>query len=307
MKNKKKLTNPILQYKASIIIPVYNDAAELKRVLASLQNQTIENSLFEIIVVDNGSTDHTKSVVKEFEGVKYLLEDEHLNSPYSCRNRGIEISAGEVIILLDGTCIPESDWLEEGLKCLDSTKADMISSNVRFDFRGRITAGKVYDSNNLRIESSIRKRGAVMTASLFVRREVFEKVGTFPEGVRSGADLRWTGMATRQGMKLEFCSRSVAKKKARSYLESIKKQWRVGKGQPAIWKDHGKTNVNLYKKLISSLIPYHPRKINKLASNKGVGVSGYVKFKLYFVAYSIWIVMSVANIYGDWKMNNQRE
>ncbi len=297
----------ILQYKASIIIPVYNDADELKRVLTRLQNQTMERSNYEVIVVDNGSTDHTKRVTEEFEDVKYLLESKHLNSPYSCRNRGIEISGGEVIIFLDGTCIPESDWLENGLKCLDLKKADMISSNVQFDFRGNITAGKIYDSNNLRIESSIKNRGAVMTASLFVRREVFEKVGKFPEGVRSGADLRWTGKATEQGMKLEFCKKSIAKKKARTYTESIKKQWRVGKGQPAIRKERGNKHINPYKRLISSLLPFHPRKVNKLAANKGVEVSAFIKFKLYFVAYSVWIVMSVANLYGERQLKKKDE
>lgn len=294
------------QYKASVIIPVFDDADDLKRVLTELSNQTISSDFFEVIVVDNGSTDHTKSVTEEFENVRYLLEDKHLNSPYSCRNRGIEISKADVIVLLDATCIPELEWLEAGLNCLEAQKADMVSSNMQFDFRNKITAGKVYDSNNLKIESSIRRRGAVMTASLFVRRSVFDKVGIFPEGVRSGADIRWTGRATKQGMKLVFCSKSIAKKRARSYLESIKKQWRVGKGQPAIWKEQGKKYINPYKRLISSLIPYHPRKVKKLASGKGVDVSAYVKFKLYFVAYSVWILMAIANIYGEWLLNTDK-
>lgn len=288
------------QYKASVIIPVFNDADDLKHVLTELRNQTISGDLFEVIVVDNGSTDHTKSVVAGFENIRYLVEDKHPSSPYSCRNRGIEISKAEVIVLLDATCIPEAEWLEEGLNCLESQKADMASSNVQFDFRDKVTAGKIYDSNNLQIENSIRKRKAVMTASLFVRWDVFSKVGTFVEGVRSGADLRWTRQATKQGMKLVFCKKSIAKKRARSYLQSIKKQWRVGKGQPAIWKEYKYIHVNPYKRLISSLIPYHPRKVKKLASGKGVDVSAYIKFKLYFVAYSVWIVMAIANIYGQW-------
>lgn len=292
-------------YKASVIIPVFNDADDLKRALTELGNQTISNDLFEVIVVDNGSTDHTKKVAGDFENVRYLLENEHCNSPYSCRNRGIEVSKAEVIVLLDATCIPEPEWLEAGLDCLEAQKADMVSSNVQFDFRNKITAGKVYDSNNLKIESSIRKRGAVMTASLFVRRLVFDKVGVFPEGVRSGADIRWTGRATKQGMELVFCSKSIAKKRARSYLESIKKQWRVGKGQPAIWKELDKKYVNPYKRLISNLVPYHPREVKKLASGKGVDVSAYVKFKLYFVAYSVWIVMAMANIYGESLLKNK--
>lgn len=285
--------------KASIIIPVYNDAVELEKVLSGLEKQSIDANQFEVIVVDNGSTDHTPEVVERFGRFKYLLEDEYLNSPYSCRNRGIEISKGKVIVLLDGTCIPDSKWLEMGLLCLEEKHADIVSSNVKFDFRGNITAGKVYDSNNLTTKKAVKSKGVAKTASLFIKKKVFDDLGPFPEGIRSGGDVRWTSKASDAGYKLEFCKKSIAWKKARTYLQSIKKQWRVGKGQPAIWRERNEY-INPYKKLVSSLIPNHPRKIERLASGKGVEVSKYVRFKLYFVAYSIWIVMSVANIYGDW-------
>lgn len=290
----------------SIIIPVYNEAVELEKVLTSLGRQTVNQSEFEVIVVDNASTDNTRELVRRFKEVIYLREDRHLNSPYSCRNRGLEIAKGNIIVLLDGTCIPEPDWLEKGLNFMDAQKADMISSNVIFDFRGKVTAGKLYDSNNLKIERSIQERGAVMTASLFVRREVFEQVGRFPEGVRSGGDLRWTHRATRQGFSLMFCRDSIAKKKARTFLQSVHKQWRVGKAQPAIWEERG-IQKNVFKKLIRSLIPSDPRKIKRLFEDKGIEVTPYQKFKLYFVANFIWVVMSAANVYGRYFMKKEEE
>jgi len=292
-------------YQASVIIPVYNEACELEKVLRALENQSIPRHKFEILVVDNGSDDHTQALVREFSHVVYLLEDDFLNSPYSCRNRGIENSTGSVIVLLDGTCIPEPDWLENGLNFLTSRDADIVSSNVLFDFRGKVTAGKLYDSNNLKIERSIERRGAVMTASLFVRREVFDKIGLFPEGVRSGADLRWTSRATRNGFTLEFCRNSIAKKRARTFLESVHKQWRVGKAQPAIWKEQGIEKSSL-KKFLKSLIPFHPGKVNSLAEGKGENVRFHHKFKLYFVAYFIWIVMSIANMYGSYQLKSDK-
>jgi glycosyltransferase AglE len=290
---------------ASVLIPVYNESGELEKVLNALEKQSAPRDTFEIIVIDNGSTDNTKSLVNRYDGVIYLLEDQHLKSPYSCRNRGIEISQGNVIVLLDGTCIPEEKWLEKGLECLETMQADIVSSNVRFDFRGRVTAGKLYDSNNLSTESAIREKGVAKTASLFIRKEVFDETGYFPEGVRSGADVRWTRQATGMGFKLDFCKDSVAWKKARTFPQSVKKQWRVGKGQPAIWKEEGIQKSSL-KKFIRSLLPYHPKKVNKLAANKGVEVNGYLKFKLYFVAWFIWIVMSAGNMYGVYLMRKEK-
>lgn len=285
--------------KVSIIIPVYNEAEELEKVLSAILVQKVDASEFEVIVVDNGSTDNTRERVGKFKNVKYILEDKNLNSPYSCRNRGIEIAKGEIIVLLDGTCIPEKEWLEKGLDYLDESGADIVSSNVRFNFGDKVTAGKLYDSNNLNTEAAIKNRGVAQTASLFVKKGVFDVVGIFPEGVRSGADIRWTGKATGMGFKIDYCKGSVVRKKARTFFESLKKQWRVGKGQPVIWIEQGKV-INPYKKLLSSLIPYNPNKVEKLAANKGVEVTHYLKFKLYFVAYIVWITMSLANIYGTW-------
>lgn len=292
-----------IRYEASILIPVFNDAEELETVLAGLGHQTVDPSLYEIIVIDNGSDDHIRQVVASFDGVRYLQEIEHLESPYSSRNRGIETSSGDIIVLLDSTCKPERDWLEKGLHCMKDQKADIVSSNVKFDFRGEVTAGKVYDSNNMSSEFSVNENGVAKTASLFVRRELFDRVGFFPEGVRSGADVRWVSAATKAGAKLVFCNKSVAWKKARTWSESIKKQWRVGKGQPAIWRDK-KESVNLFKKLVSHLIPYHPRRVTKLAADKGVNVSKAVKVRLYFFTYFIRVLMAAANIYGEWILPN---
>lgn len=285
---------------ASVIIPVFNDSEDLKLTLDALKKQTVPEDRFEVIVVDNGSEEDIATLVRSYKDVVYLKEYEQLNSPYSCRNRGIEYSSGKVIVLLDSTCIPDKEWLAQGLKCLEQG-SDIVSSHVVFDFRGRVTAGKLYDSNNLSSKSAVKNKGVAKTASLFIVKKVFDEVGLFPEGVRSGADVRWTRKATEAGFNLSYCEGSIARKKARSYLQSIKKQWRVGKGQPAIWREEGR-KINPYKKLISSLIPYHPRKVNKLAKDKGVYVSAYTKVKLYFVAYSVWITMSVANIIGSRKL-----
>lgn len=291
--------NKTIRHKASILIPVYNDAEELETVLTGLGSQTIDSSHFEIIVIDNGSDDHVRQVVESFDGVRYLQEVEYLESPYSSRNRGIEASSGDVIVLLDSTCKPERDWLEKGLHCMRRQKADIVSSNVKFDFRDDVTAGKVYDSNNISSEFSVNENGVAKTASLFVRKELFDRVGLFPEGVRSGADVRWVSAATTAGFKLVYCNDSVALKKARTWSQSIKKQWRVGKWQPAIWRENNQS-VNFYKKLVSHFIPFHPRRVAKLAAGKGVNVSNAVKIRLYFFTYLIRILMAAANIYGEW-------
>lgn len=281
----------------SIVIPVYNEAVELEKTLKALQNQTYPKDMFEIIVVDNGSTDHTSELVKGFNGVKYILQTEFLNSSYSSRNRGIEKAKGDIVVLLDGTVIPEHDWLEKGIHCMAAQGADIATANVRFDYDGKVTAGKLYDTNNASTRRQVEKRGVAVTASLLVKKELFSELGLFPEGSVTAQDILWTRNATMSGYKLAFCEQSIAKKKAKTFRKLIKKQWRESKGYPVIWQQQGK-KVHVYKKLLRSIIPVSKSKINRLLSNSGVELNTFQMIRFYFVVWIVMIVMSAGHIYG---------
>jgi glycosyltransferase involved in cell wall biosynthesis len=287
------------------VIPVYNEAVELEKVLNALEKQTFPQEEFEVIVVDNGSTDNTKELVKSYEGIKYLLQVDYLNSSYSSRNRGIEASNGEVIILLDGTVIPEKRWLEEGLNCMKKKNADIITSKVYFDFEGNVTGGKLYDSNNATTEGQVKNRGVAVTASLFVKADLFDEIGKFAEGAETAEDGIWTWKATQKGYKLEFCHKSKAIKKAKKFSKLIKKQWREAKGYPVFWRLQGK-KVPIYKKLVKSLFPFHPNRLNRLLQNVDFEVNLNQKLRLYFVAWTIWITMSLGHIYGTYLLKKSK-
>ena len=97
----------------SVVVPTYNRAALLLQVLRSLAAQRTE-APFEIIVVDNGSTDGTRQVAAAFPGVRYVRETRPGSS--AARNAGIAASRGEVIAFLDDDVVAEPDWLE-ALRC----------------------------------------------------------------------------------------------------------------------------------------------------------------------------------------------
>lgn len=89
----------------SIVIPTYNRAQELKRALNSIIRQTYNN--YEIIVCDDGSTDHTKEIVAGFDGktqITYLWQ-QNWGGPARPRNKGIKQAKGEWICFLDS-----DDW-----------------------------------------------------------------------------------------------------------------------------------------------------------------------------------------------------
>ncbi|SKB70619.1 Glycosyltransferase, GT2 family [Parapedobacter luteus] len=283
--------------KVSIIIPVYNDEKYLISTLAAISPQINDKKHIEIIIVDNGSSD-TFQWLEQSEQIKLLREKTNLNSPYSCRNRGIEIAKGDIIVLLDATCCPQNDWLEKGLNYLDTTKADIVGGNVLFDFAGKVTGAKLYDAmTNIKMEESIKK-GVAKTANLFIKKSVFDKIGLFPEGIRSGADVRWTYKATSNGLKLVFCHDAIVYKPARGFKELLKKQWRVGLHQPLIWHELGKrkSKIGMVARLLT---PVNPVVIKKNMDKRFGDEARGLFIPLLFSAQLSKSIMGLANLIGS--------
>jgi glycosyltransferase involved in cell wall biosynthesis len=101
--------------KISVIICTYNRAESLKKTLDSIKNMSIPNDLsWEILMVDNNSSDNTKKVIEEFRiksglNVVYVFEEKRGLS--NARNSGIRNAQGEIIVFTDDDCIPDKNWL----------------------------------------------------------------------------------------------------------------------------------------------------------------------------------------------------
>jgi len=100
---------------ASIIIPTYNRADKLKLCLEALKGQDYKN--FEVIVVDDGSSDNTKKIVKSFKGLKTRYFYQEHSQQGVARNLGIGKARGKYIFFIGDDIIPEKNWLSEHLAC----------------------------------------------------------------------------------------------------------------------------------------------------------------------------------------------
>jgi glycosyltransferase involved in cell wall biosynthesis len=102
------------QIKISIIIPARNEEENIGNLLAALQQQTYPARLFEIIVVDDHSTDRTAAIVQQFPSVKLVqLKEENINSyKKKAIETGIAAATGELIVTTDADCIPPNEWLQ---------------------------------------------------------------------------------------------------------------------------------------------------------------------------------------------------
>lgn len=128
-----------LDFKLSVIIPVRNEAANIHVLLSDLQGQCLPKKYFEVIVVDDASTDRTAEIVEDF-GAKNDLDlklikliDKPVNAPKKrAITEGLTIATGQLIVTTDGDCRVGERWLEVYAQTYIQTKAHFISGPVTF-------------------------------------------------------------------------------------------------------------------------------------------------------------------------------
>jgi len=99
----------------SVLMCVYNIETYIRKCINALLNQTIED--FEIVIVDDGSTDNTLNIIENFDDkrIRCFRNQKNIGVAKS-RNKCIKLSRGENLFFTDGDCIVSKNWIEEGFK-----------------------------------------------------------------------------------------------------------------------------------------------------------------------------------------------
>ncbi|MFH1587678.1 MAG: glycosyltransferase family A protein [Candidatus Diapherotrites archaeon] len=125
---------------ATVVIATHNRVDILRRTLEAMLRQDFSD--YEIIVVDDGSKDNTKTVLKEFsEKNKKISTISYAKSggPAKARNKGIDKAKGEIIAIMDDDCIPAKNWLGNLISPFKQNKKIGITSSYS-EFGGTSTA-----------------------------------------------------------------------------------------------------------------------------------------------------------------------
>lgn len=281
----------------SVLIPFLNNPKNVESICYNLKKQSYPQDRYEVILIDNGSDEMLKIIETDDPLFRLISENERKGSPYSARNRGLEIANGEITAFIDANSRPESDWLEKGVRCMIETESDLIAGQIRFDFGDKMTASKIVDSmTSIQVEKAVKERGVAYTANLFVRSDVFKKAGKFDEGIRSGGDVRFSENAKRAGYKISYCQGAVVNKYARGCKALYKKKIRTGKGYFYTWKDETNRTAWFYN-LIRAIKPPDMKSVNQDFENK---VS---RFQIWMHLYATGIVEQLAFVYEYFKVN----
>ena len=178
------------EYKVSIVIPCYNSEKYIRRTMDSVCNQTFKQ--YEIIAVDDGSTDSTLKILKEYSGGKENITVITKPNDYGATTvrRGMELARGEYICIVDNDDLVSPRFIELLYHSVRSADADMAVCGFQRENRDK---NKVFSREMLKKKDVIdvgKDYGALLTinSSLWnkiVRREIYEKL------LANGDDITW--------------------------------------------------------------------------------------------------------------------
>ncbi len=167
----------------SVVLPTYNYARYLPESVGSVLSQTYPH--YEVIVVDDGSTDNTKDVLNPFmQRIKYIKLEQNKGLPVA-RNTGIQSARGKYIAFIDADDFWLPEKLQTEIEYFDKQRnAGMVySKHVNIDENGRVIDADVkkrLPSGNIFIQL-FSEQNFVIASSVVVRKNVFETTGLFDE------------------------------------------------------------------------------------------------------------------------------
>lgn len=191
----------------SVVVPLYNKEKQIAHTLQSVFNQTFQD--FEIVIVDDGSTDGSVAEVEKYSDSRIRLVHQQNAGVSAARNRGIEEAKGELIAFLDA----DDEWTSEYLATqyhLYQKYPDCSVFACNYEFRN---SDGVVTSTIIRKISFAGEDGILpnyfevaccshpplWTSAVMVKKQAIQAIGGFPVGIKSGEDLlTWARLAVNE-------------------------------------------------------------------------------------------------------------
>jgi glycosyltransferase involved in cell wall biosynthesis len=185
--------------KYSIIIPTFNRSETLKGCLRTLLKQDISSGDYEIIVVDDGSTDNTSQIVED------IRKNSQENAGCAvARNTGIKNANGDILFFTDDDCIVPENWMSKILKGFEEypeasgvggwyavSQSELESNKYSFMIEALTREYRGDYRNFSQLSNAVNGSMCGNTANVAYKREVFEKVGLFDDYTKKTAKIDW--------------------------------------------------------------------------------------------------------------------
>lgn len=181
----------------SIVIPLYNKESQIANTLNSVLTQSYQD--FEIVIVDDGSTDGSIAEVRKIQDPRIRIVSQKNAGVSAARNRGIVEAKGEYIAFLDADDEWKSDYLTVQAALIEKyPECKVFATNYEFRNANGIVRPTILNGMEIPGESGIFPNyfqvaaisaPPLWTSAVVVEKSAIEGIGGFPEGIKSGEDL----------------------------------------------------------------------------------------------------------------------
>jgi len=284
----------------TVVVPVYNDPGGVRTTLASLVDQTVPPARYEVIVVDNGSTDGTRDAVRAFvdEHPQVRLRVERaVQSSYAARNEGIEAARAPLLGFVDADMTVPETYVAD---VLDAADRGHRHFGCAVDlYGGEVSAAGVFDTvYGFDVPRCVERAEFVPTCCLVAGREVFDAVGGFDERLVSGGDFEWGSRAAAAGYPPAYAPGIVLRHPARTGLRSVlKKHARVGRGYTDLRRLFPERAVVSSLRDPRNLLPPHPGDYVSRVRQAAPSLDSPPRYR-FLVAYVVAYLARLAEVWG---------
>lgn len=255
------------QPKVSVIVCTYNGSRTLRQTIESLQKLHYPD--YEVMVVDDGSTDGTPDILRDFPEIRVIRQDNRGLS--AARNRGAQEASGEILAYTDDDCMPDEDWLYQLVGTFLRGGYAMVGGpNLPPPARTRIEAAvAAAPGAPAHVLLTDQEAEHVPGCNMAVTRQAFLQVGGFnPVYRKAGDDVDFCWRILEQGLTIGFNPSAVVWHYRRSTIADYFKQQR-GYGEaeailrfqhPNVFDRSGQAIWSgvIYDRRASSLFPGQP-------------------------------------------------
>jgi GT2 family glycosyltransferase len=197
----------------SVVIPAWNAAGLLRRLLDVLAKQTVEH---ELVVVDAGSTDDTARVARE-AGATVVASPQRNRS--LARNLGVAAAHGDRIAFTDADCVPAPGWAEALGVCLESS--ELAAGPVRIEAGARPNMAERFDLLWRYPQERYVAAGVATSANLGIRRDAFDAISGYDRRFHHGEDTDLCLRAADAGFGLTWCPAAEVAHPAATRLRAV--------------------------------------------------------------------------------------
>jgi glycosyltransferase involved in cell wall biosynthesis len=220
--------------KYSVIIPSYNRVDEIEELVKSIQNINFDRNRFEVIIIDDGSTDHTLKFLDKYKSeTNYSLSyySQKNQGPGVARNTGMRKASGDFFIFVDSDCTVPDNWLLEIDVILEKENADAFGGpdTFRDDFPALLKAIN-YSMTSFLTTGGLRGKKGKKFAKFYPRsfnmglsRQLWEKIGGFGS-LRHGQDIEFSNRIIKSSAKVSFVDSAPVFHKRRTNIRRFYKQ-----------------------------------------------------------------------------------